>query len=76
MAGQAKYKSMANIQKKEWVNQGNGLQEYLEQIAAWGNAGNKKLQQMAETMANMVAVTSKFQKQMEARDKQEAVKDA
>ena len=31
---------------------------------------------MAERMANVVAMTSKFQQQMEARDKREAEKDA
>ena len=30
MAGQAKYKSTANIQDEEWANQGDKLREYLE----------------------------------------------
>ena len=59
---------MANIQDEEWAKQGDQLREYLEQIAAQGNAGNDKLQQMAETLADVVAIMTKFQQQMEARE--------
>mgnify|MGYP006201049621 CR=1 FL=1 len=62
MAGWAKYKSVANIQEEEWANQGDEWRGYLEQIAASGNARNDKLQQMAETTANVVAMMTNFQK--------------
>ena len=68
-AGRAKYKSAANIKDKEWANQGDEIREYLKQLMTQGNAGNEKLQQMAETTANVVALTSTLQQQMKARDK-------
>ena len=58
------------------MKNGQTRETYLEQIAAHSNAGNDKLQQMAEATANIVAMTTNFKKRMEEREKQEAEKDA
>ena len=67
---------MANIQEKEWANQGDEIREYLAQLTARGEARNNKLQIMAEKTANVVEMTTNFKRQLEERDKQEADKDA